>query len=234
MNPSTTDTDSLPPRRVRNIAWWQYALLLPLVGVFRLWVASLRLEVDGEALAKVKLAGPSVFAFWHNRLFTASELYYRYRKVGHRQVFGLVSASRDGAWLAAFYQLVGIGVVRGSSSWRGRVALNELSEVMADGHDVAITPDGPRGPCYDFKSGAAVVASRARASLFLITVNYQRAWRLNSWDGFYLPLPFSRAQIHVTDATDAAHTHDGDHVQLARKLRELLLQQTHDPCAQMG
>src|SRR5581483_5081500 len=54
---------------------------------------------------------PIVFLVWHNRLFVVAEIYRRFR--GRRPTYGLVSASRDGAWLAAFFSLMGLKAVRG-------------------------------------------------------------------------------------------------------------------------
>jgi hypothetical protein len=106
-----------------------------------------------------------------------------------------VSASKDGAWLAAFFKLVGIEAVRGSSSHRGVAALRELIAAVQAGMDVAITPDGPRGPRYTVKQGPVLVARRAGAPLLLASCKFHSAWRLKSWDGFYLPKPFSKITL---------------------------------------
>jgi lysophospholipid acyltransferase (LPLAT)-like uncharacterized protein len=61
-----------------------------------------------------QLAGvsePTAVVLWHNRLFLTPEIFRRYRS--RRRIHGLVSASKDGAWLAAFYRLIGIQPVRG-------------------------------------------------------------------------------------------------------------------------
>ena len=107
----------------------------------------------------------------------------------------MISASGDGAWLAAFFRLCGLHSVRGSSSWRGKAALKALVAKAAQGHDIAITPDGPRGPCYDFKPGALLAARLAKAPVVLLGMRFSRAWRLSSWDGLYLPRPFSRVRV---------------------------------------
>jgi len=135
---------------------------------------------------------PVAFVLWHNRLFISAEIFRRYRG---RKLCGLVSASRDGAWLAAFYSLMGMGAARGSSSRFGREAAGQLVEALRSGLDVGVTPDGPKGPCYEFKEGALLVARRADVPLLLFGAEYSSAWRLGSWDGFYLPTPFSTVRI---------------------------------------
>jgi lysophospholipid acyltransferase (LPLAT)-like uncharacterized protein len=94
--------------------------------------------------------------------------------------------------------------VRGSSSRLGREAATALVEVLRSGHDIGITPDGPRGPCYDFKPGALIVTRRTRTPLLLIGAEFESAWQLRSWDRFYLPKPFSRVRMrcHHVPATE--------------------------------
>ena len=170
-------------------------VLLPLSLLMRLWCRTLHIEISREERRLIADTKESVvLAFWHNRLFVAAECARRLRK--GRQACGLVSASKDGAWLAAFFKLVGIEAVRGSSSNRGATALRELVAAVQSGMDVAITPDGPRGPCYTVKQGPVHVARRAGAPLLIASCTFHSAWRLKSWDGFYLPKPFSRMTLH--------------------------------------
>lgn len=170
---------------------WPFGLLL------RAWGATLKIEPsdDSERWLR-KTDEPVAFVLWHNRLFLVSEIFRRYRD--GRPVYGLVSASRDGAWLAAFFSLVGIRSVRGSSSRLGREAVTALVDVVKAGNDIGITPDGPRGPCYDFKAGALIVSRRTQTPIVLLGAAYESAWRLKSWDRFYLPKPFSRVRIYCT------------------------------------
>ncbi|MEO6876650.1 MAG: lysophospholipid acyltransferase family protein [Opitutaceae bacterium] len=156
---------------------------------------TLRFEISPESVrAFSKCDEPVAFVLWHNRLFLATEIHRRYRS--HRKLYALISASKDGAWLAEFFTMVGgLSSTRGSSSRLGREAANALVEVQRAGHDIGITPDGPRGPCYDFKSGAVIVPRRTGAPLILVGGVFTAAWRFKSWDRFYLPLPFSRVQM---------------------------------------
>ena len=169
----------------------------------------------------VRLRGePTLFIFWHNRLFLAAEFARRYR--GGHPIYGLISASRDGAWLSAMFSMLGVRPVRGSSSRLGREAVTELVEALEAGCDVAVTPDGPRGPCYEMKPGALIVARRARARVVLAGFDFEASWRLSSWDGFHIPRPFSTVHMRfveaasndIDDSADAAR-------ELGRQLREL-------------
>lgn len=155
---------------------------------------TLRFEASAEDLRNwMKKDEPVAIVLWHNRLFLSSEIVRRYRQ--GRPVYALVSASQDGAWLTAFFAAAGLRTVRGSSSRMGREAANALVDVLRAGHDVGITPDGPRGPCYELKPGAVIVTRRTRTPILAIGGEFESAWRLRSWDRFYIPKPFSRVRM---------------------------------------
>jgi lysophospholipid acyltransferase (LPLAT)-like uncharacterized protein len=138
-----------------------------------------------------------IFAIWHNRLGLALMLYEKYvrRYQPERQLAGLVSASKDGGLLARILELFHVEPVRGSSSRRGAQALRELVTWGERGYDLAITPDGPRGPCYTVRDG--VIATAQLTGLTIVPASYRLNWkiRLKSWDRFQIPLPFARCEI---------------------------------------
>jgi hypothetical protein len=165
--------------------------------LLRLWVRTLRFEADPETVARLsKSDEPIAFVLWHNRLFLSPEIFRRYRS--RRKLYGLVSASKDGAWLAAFYRMIGLLPVRGSSSNFGREAGRILIELMRAGNDIGITPDGPRGPLYTVEPGVLVVTRRNNAPMILMGAEFGPAFRLRSWDKFYIPWPFTRIKLRCT------------------------------------
>ncbi len=167
---------------------WPFGLLL------RAWGMSLRFDLSEEDRRNyMKNDVPVAIVLWHNRLFLSAEIVRRFR-VG-RPAYALVSASQDGAWLTAFFSLAGLRTVRGSSSRLGREAASALVDTLRAGHDIGVTPDGPRGPCYEVKPGAVIVARRTRAPLLLVGAEFESAWQLRSWDRFYVPKPFSRVRM---------------------------------------
>lgn len=192
MNPESAPKDA-PSEQVHDLAGWRRLAARLLGVVARLWGRTLRFELAPEDLRNItKNDEPLAIVLWHNRLFIAAEVVRRYRR---RPAFALVSASRDGAWLTEFFATVGLRTVRGSSSNLGRAAASALIDKLRTGHDVGITPDGPRGPMYDFKGGAYIVTRRAGTPALLLGARFRRARRLKSWDGFYVPLPFSRVAL---------------------------------------
>lgn len=220
---ATPDRSSSGPR-IHALAGWRRIVLWPLGLAVRIWGHSLRFESSPRSRRNLeKIDEPVAFVLWHNRLFLVSEIFRRYRH--GRPVYGLVSASKDGAWLDAFFSLVGIRTVRGSSSKLGREAALALVDVMRRGDDIGITPDGPRGPRYDFKAGALIVARRAHAPVLLLGGAFEKAWQLRSWDRFYLPLPFSRVRVHCElISADAL----ADRESAAEALRNRLLEMNPD------
>jgi lysophospholipid acyltransferase (LPLAT)-like uncharacterized protein len=161
----------------------------------KMWSKTLHIEIDEKSLRLLKVYGPmpKVCALWHNRLFIASHLFQKYFQ--GTEMYGLISPSRDGAWLSEIYRNIGIHAIRGSTRRGGRNAFLGMVDAIRGGHTVAITPDGPRGPRYFAKPGIAMLAQETRAPIVLAGVKMHRAWRLSSWDRFYLPKPFSRISV---------------------------------------
>ncbi len=203
-----------------EVGGWRRLVLWPLALLLRVWGATLRFELTATARANLERdqRGPVAFVLWHNRLFLATELFRRFRR---RPVCALVSTSRDGAWLTAFFGLAGLRAVRGSSSRGGRGAAHGLVAALRAGHDVGITPDGPRGPRYESKPGTVTVARRSGADVLLIGARFGPAWRLRSWDGFYVPQPFSMVRIECERMTAAELAGDTAVAALTTRLRAI-------------
>ena len=142
-------------------------------------------------------AGQAIYAAWHNRLALCLVEYYGYPRKHNRTagLAALVSASRDGAFMAAILETFRVQPVRGSSSRRGAQALIELTGWAERGYDLAITPDGPRGPRYVVQEGAIALAQVT--GLPIIPASHSLSWklRLKSWDRFIVPLPFARCEM---------------------------------------
>ena len=90
----------------------------------------------------------------------------------------------------------GLETARGSSSRRGKEAYRELAESLQSGLDVAITPDGPRGPCYQAHIGVVGLAGSSGHAVIPVTCRIQWKFELPTWDRFILPLPFSFCTLH--------------------------------------
>ena len=97
--------------------------------------------------------------------------------------------------LAAFVERYGYGTIRGSTSRKGASALLRLAEVFAEGTNIVITPDGPRGPVYELGQGVIFLAQKCNAEVVPGSMEFSISWRFKSWDRFFIPRPFSTVRI---------------------------------------
>lgn len=137
-----------------------------------------------------------VLAFWHNQLLTMPCLYFG-------PPFGistLIPLSRDGDLTSRIVHRWGIGTVRGSSSKRETAAMKELLRLgLNPRHHFALTPDGPRGPAFEVKDGLLILAQETGRPIVPLAVAYDRYLRLAGWDGFLVPVPFTKAYFVCGD-----------------------------------
>jgi lysophospholipid acyltransferase (LPLAT)-like uncharacterized protein len=169
--------------------------------ILRMLFWTLRLRIaDRAGLSTNSPKTPVIICFWHNRILGITLTFLRKYPHAHRKgVTVLTSASRDGEILAQFVGQFGMGAVRGSSSRRGSRAMLELVDLVENGHDVAITPDGPRGPRYSFGPGAISLAQLTGSPITPMHARFSRCLRMKTWDGFIIPLPFSQVSVTVDD-----------------------------------
>jgi len=134
----------------------------------------------------------AIFAFWHGRMMMMPCVYPR-----HRPMHVLISLHRDGVLISDVMQAFNLSTIHGSSSRNGRSALMTMLRLLKNGENVAITPDGPRGP---FQIAAAGVASAAKLSgkpIIPVAFSATRHKRARSWDRFMFALPFARINFCV-------------------------------------
>jgi lysophospholipid acyltransferase (LPLAT)-like uncharacterized protein len=83
---------------------------------------------------------------------------------------------------------------------------------VEQGHTVAFTIDGPRGPVYVAKPGPVLLARNTQAPIMPFYIAVEKGWTMKSWDRFVIPKPFSRAHlrvgkfIHVPKEIDSAQS----------------------------
>jgi lysophospholipid acyltransferase (LPLAT)-like uncharacterized protein len=157
--------------------------------------------LNDAALVALRASGkPFIFSLWHGHLLP---LLWHHK--GER-VSILISEHRDGELIARTAQWLGYGLIRGSTTRGGERALLALVRELESGGEIAITPDGPRGPARTFAPGALIAAHRAGVPILPVGASASRAWRLSSWDRFVIPKPFARITVaYGTPATvDAA------------------------------
>jgi lysophospholipid acyltransferase (LPLAT)-like uncharacterized protein len=185
------------PTNLQRLAGGTLALALRTIS------ATLRPSMDDRSeFFERPPAGQAIYCVWHNRLALCLQVYFAYAKPrsSSRGLAAMVSASRDGAFLSSVLRAFQVEPIRGSTSRRGRQALLELARWAQRGYDLAITPDGPRGPRYRVQPG--VISLAQVTGLPIIPFSYSLSWKtcLNSWDRFQVPLPFARWEMKAGKA----------------------------------
>jgi len=160
------------------------ALYIRLVFVTTRW-AYLETQIP-EAYLKSKK--PFIVCFWHGRL---GMLAYAWTWKD-RPFRMLLSAHRDGQLIGQTVAYFGITSIEGSTQRGGTQALRNLLKALRAGDTIGITPDGPRGPCQVASPGVITMAKLAQADMIPVTFSTSHRIRLNTWDRFHMPLPFSR------------------------------------------
>ncbi|GDX87260.1 hypothetical protein LBMAG44_11730 [Gemmatimonadota bacterium] len=187
--------------------------------VLRLVALTWRFEAHGDAGWRSLVAAKRgvVLALWHGHLLPLA-WFLR----GHGMSV-LVSEHRDGEIIARILQRLGYSMIRGSSTRGGARALVEMVRALKTGVAVCITPDGPKGPARKFSPGAAVAAQRSGVPIVTMFVTAERAWALNSWDRFMIPMPFAKIVLHFGEPTNVRPGTPGDAVADAPRFEALFV-----------
>lgn len=157
----------------------------------RVWMGTLDFKIAHYDCtsdpARPDFGGHCIHVFWHEYLTFPGTIW------GHCDMAALVSQHRDGDWASRAARHLGFDIVRGSTTRGGAAALRELKR-KSQHCNLTIMPDGPKGPRRKMSNGPVYLASRLQIPIVPVGFGYQRPWRLNSWDRFALPRPFSRAR----------------------------------------
>jgi lysophospholipid acyltransferase (LPLAT)-like uncharacterized protein len=198
--------------------WLAYWTIRTLAWTMRFEEANLELV---RALWEGK--APWIGAFWHGRLLMMPWAYAN--KKGRKLSF-LVSSHRDGQIVARALERFGFRPILGSTRRGGAAALKEMVEAIQDGFDVAVVPDGPRGPRCRAEFGVIELARRTGNPVIPLSFNASKRKIFETWDRFLLPYPFSRGvfvwgePIYVDPQGDRAHVEE-KRLLLEKRLNEL-------------
>ncbi|WP_300392088.1 lysophospholipid acyltransferase family protein [Henriciella sp.] len=170
---------------------------------------TIRWQVEGEAGFRDawKQEHGLIVAAWHSRILLIPAIWSKIaRKLPAKsyQTAMLISLSRDGEAVAKAIEHLGLDSVRGSSTHKrkrkdkgGVAAIAETSRRLRKGSVVCITPDGPRGPAENVQAGPVLLAQRSGAAIIPYALAVRPAWRLDTWDRFMIPLPFSKGAMVI-------------------------------------
>ncbi len=166
---------------------------LPLFWVLKLLRSSLRF--DESFFQVIERDRPVLIALYHGELLPLT-LYGSFRE----RMATIVSRHGDGEIIARVLRRLGYRTLRGSTdegkNRGGSVALKEMLKLLKENYHIAITVDGPKGPCCKVKSGIIYAAWFSKRPIYPVRIKVKGV-RLPSWDRFLVPFPFSRLEIRL-------------------------------------
>ncbi|HPF25855.1 MAG TPA: lysophospholipid acyltransferase family protein [Steroidobacteraceae bacterium] len=177
---------------------WRIIVTLGL-GLIRFWWRTckvVRIVGDHHLSAALQRVPSVIPVFWHQHLLFCSKYLLEQRERGVHVGF-LISPSVDGELGAMAAQRLGAVAIRGSSTHTGARTLRDFYEALVKQNvSAVVTPDGPRGPRFQFKSGAIVLSQMSGRPLLPMAYAASRATTFH-WDKFVLPWPFCRIAIAI-------------------------------------
>jgi len=177
-------------------------------------------ELNGERIRSAWQRGENVIgAFWHGRLLMTPLVY------GGHGLKILISRHRDGELISRTVHHFGLETVRGSSTRGGIAGIKGLARALREGYDVAIAPDGPRGPRCKVQPGVMQLAKLSGLPVFPFTFSASPRKVLHTWDRFIIPYPFSRGVFVFGEPISIDHAASEEEVKAKTLLLEKRLQE---------
>jgi lysophospholipid acyltransferase (LPLAT)-like uncharacterized protein len=138
-----------------------------------------------------------ILAMWHNQLLLQALNYKKFKKNGTIKV--IVSEHRDGEMIRKIVSYLGVGALSGSSTRGGAKALIGAIKSIKKGIDIAITPDGPKGPLHSIADGIIAISNKTNAKILTCKIIPSKSWTANSWDKFIIPKPFGKIDFYISE-----------------------------------
>jgi lysophospholipid acyltransferase (LPLAT)-like uncharacterized protein len=177
-----------------------YFLIVPLLRVFVavLWksyrIEKIIGEENGERIVAEKLV--CIPCYWHQQHLLCASVIRRWIRKGFDASI-VISASVDGEVPSRIAGAWGANIIRGSANQTGALVMRDMHAALKRGSSIITTPDGPKGPIFEFKAGNILIARISGAPLVPLACAADRSWRLSSWDKMMVPKPFARVVIAI-------------------------------------
>lgn len=143
---------------------------------------------------------PMIFVCWHGDLLMQPYSYFKLRKKPNAKV--IISEHFDGLIIAKIMTFFSLGSIHGSSTRNGARVLISALRHLREGFDIAITPDGPKGPRHVVQDGVVVLAQKSRAKVVILSMVPSKYWQLKSWDKFTIVKPFTTINMYASEPLD--------------------------------
>ena len=167
---------------------------VPLVfaWLMRLWFRSCRVVLHNKenCFSPEESDKTGIASFWH---YSIIYILYHMRKYS---ATAMVSASRDGDYLAQLAEELDFDTVRGSRNNKGVEGLKAMLRAIRKGNSAAIVADGSQGPPRIVQPGAILLASRTGAPIIPMVFAASSYFTISSWDRTIIPKPFSRIDFY--------------------------------------
>ena len=148
-------------------------------------------------IAPEALYTSTIIAFWHGELLSIMKGYLLFG--ANPDIDVIVSEHSDGEIIARTVSLFGGGTIRGSSTRGGVKVLKQSFKSLQNGRNLAITPDGPKGPRHSVADGIVLISQKKMVPVVTFNCKPSSYWQFNSWDKFIVPKPFSTLDFYIGD-----------------------------------
>ncbi len=205
------------PRKSKIITY----LILQFIGpwLIRLLGYTLRIErVNYETVdRRINERQSFLFCLWHGRMLVPIFVHR------NQKIIPMISMHSDGEMITSIVKKLGYGAVRGSSKKGGKQAFDNLLEHLKNGDIGAMLPDGPTGPRHHLKKGTIFLAAQSGVPIIPLTFAAKTYWKLNSWDRFIIPKPFTRCVVYYGDPVTVPEDIPLDEIESRREQLEAVM-----------
>ncbi|MEE8573809.1 MAG: DUF374 domain-containing protein [Thermodesulfobacteriota bacterium] len=147
-------------------------------------------RINYEGYRKITDEGKNIIlTFWHGRLLMIPAAYEG------EKVTVLISSHRDGEYVARTMHRLGIETSRGSSTRGWMHGIKGMLKAARSGRDLAIAPDGPKGPPRKAQMGVIQLARKTGMPIIPITYSAAKKKLLRAGTLLYFRTFFQRAYI---------------------------------------
>lgn len=171
------------------------------------WVkTTCKLNVSGmEHFDAVRAMGkPVLWTTWHGQSMTILPIHTKpewRQRLAHKKVMVMIPEDWRGETLHAWLTYSGLTPrpmdLENRDMGTARQFAQLVRTIKQENYDNFIAPDGPAGPSFEVKPGAAFLAQKVGSPLLPIAAYARFSYEVNRWDAYMIPLPFSRIEIVV-------------------------------------
>ena len=171
-------------------------IVIPFIGFIFIRFLHLSAKVKFHIPEK-KLDENVIFVLWHGELLMQPFNYYKLKS--HGKIATMISEHKDGELLARTMKYFHFDTIRGSSRRGAIKALKDAFNKADNGYDIAITPDGPKGPKGSVADGVVAIAQKKKMNVVALNYTAESFWQLKSWDKFIIPKPFTTIHFYASE-----------------------------------